>query len=142
MAVDTHLAVSDLANRAGVLACYPDRRPSLLEKASVIKDQNRIAVGRQFQHLCDSLTIERIGIPLHCGQQTLQVLFTRARNDGREGIAVLMRVVGQQPAQIPLKCGAVFSAPKQILERVQEVHQLGQRRARRPWQASGCAHAR
>jgi hypothetical protein len=95
VAVDRHLAVGSLAKRPGILARNPDRRASLFEKASVIRDQNRITLGRQFQHLFNSLAIERIGVPLHRCQQALELLLARTRNDRREGITVLVRVVSQ-----------------------------------------------
>jgi hypothetical protein len=102
----------------------PDRRASLFEKASVIKDHNRITLGRQFQHLLNSLAIERIGIPLHGCQQALELLLTRTRNYSREGITVLVRMVSQQAGQIALQRDAVFVTPKLALEWLQKVHQF------------------
>jgi hypothetical protein len=89
--VDTELAVGGLANRAGLLARHPDRRSSLVEKAGVIKDQHRIALDRQFQHLFDSLLIEGLGIPLHQRWQPLELLVVGAGDDGGERIAVLVQ---------------------------------------------------
>ena len=59
------LAVGDFANRAGILAADPDRGVALFEKARVIENQNRIALGWQGQHAFHALSIERSGIPLH-----------------------------------------------------------------------------
>jgi len=131
VAVDRDLAVGDLANRPSILARNPGRATSLLEKASVIKDQNRITLGRQFEHLFNALAIERIGVPLHRCQQALQLLFTRTRNYRRKGITVLVRVVSQQLRQIALQRCLAFPPAELNPKRLQEAGQLRQGRTGR-----------
>jgi hypothetical protein len=68
----------------------PDRVQALLAKAGVVHHQHTVAFGFQRAHLLDALPVQRLRVPGHLGQQTLELLLTRARHDRRQCVAVLI----------------------------------------------------
>ncbi len=81
----------------------------MLGKSRVIENQDGIALGRQ---VFSRLVIERVGVPLHRGEQLLELLFDRAGDDDRQYVIVRMRMVGQDPGQVVLQRPTAFASTK------------------------------
>ena len=100
MAVDSHLAIANLAQRAGVLPRHANGGLALLGEAGVVEDQGRIALGGQVPQILDALLVEIVVVPGHGREQALQGLFGGARDDSGNGVAVLVGMFGEHPGEV------------------------------------------
>ena len=137
MAVDGDLAVAGLAQGAGVLTRHPDGTLALLGKASVVEDQDGIALGRQLHQALDALAVEVVLVPDHSGEQALEALLRGSGDDGGDGIAVLVGVFGEQPGEVTLQGMPPLRTRKVDVERLKELGQFRQR-VRRSLRDTGC----
>jgi hypothetical protein len=124
MAVDRHLAIAHLAQRARVLAGHAHGVAPLLGKARLIKNEPAVPLGPQPAQDLDPRAIEPFFVPDHARQQVLQLLFGGARHDRGQGIAILAGVFRQQAAQIAGHGGAAALLSKVEVEVGQELGPL------------------
>src|SRR5271166_540108 len=126
VAVDGDLAVTFLAQGAGVLPGDAYRALALLGEAGVIEDQDAVSLAGQSEHLLDTLAVEVVLVPSRGGEQALELLFGAAGDARGDGIAVLVGQLGQQPSQVAIQGISPFAAREMHTERLQERGQLGQ----------------
>ena len=74
VAVDRDLAVANLTQGTGVLACDADGAATLLGEAGVVEDQDAIALGGQAEHVLDALPVEVVLVPVDGRQKALEAL--------------------------------------------------------------------
>lgn len=126
MAAHRDLAVARLAERAGVLALDAHRGTPLLGEAGVVDDEHRVALGAKVAHLAHALAVEVHVVPGHVGEQVLQRLLTRAGQHLGERVAVLSRVLGEEPGDVALERLRARPLDEVHLEGRQELGQLQQ----------------
>src|SRR4051794_7835044 len=68
----TDLAVLDAPRRAAVLACHAGRLRSLLQKAGLVDDQHRVAVGQRLDHVRATQIARGLFVPLHVREHPLR----------------------------------------------------------------------
>ena len=98
-----HLAVAHLAKGARVLPRDTHRVAAFLAKAGVIQEQLRVALGLELEQALDSLAVKISFLPGQIGQQIVQPLRMRYRDHARQGFAILIRVLVEQPGDIALQ---------------------------------------
>ena len=116
---------------------HPDGTLALLGKASVVEDQDGIALGRQLHQALDALAVEVVLVPDHSGEQALEALLRGSGDDGGDGIAVLVGVFGEQPGEVTLQGMPPLRTRKVDVERLKELGQFRQR-VRRSLRDTGC----
>src|SRR5271166_519220 len=136
VAVDRDLAVADLTQGTGVLACDADGAATLLGKAGVVEDQDAIALGGQAEHALDALPVEVVLVPVDGRQKALEALLGGPRDDLGDGVAVLVGVLGEQPGEVALQCLGSLAPVEVDTEGGEELGQLGQWSARGVWDSS------
>ena len=107
----------------------------MFAEAGIVEDRNGIAFRGEVAQV---LGAPRTGgsIPLHGGEQLLQVLLAGSGHDGGGRIAALARMIGQQAGQVALEDGAACSAAEEPQVGREE---LPERRQRGLWGKTGLA---
>jgi hypothetical protein len=129
VAVDGDLAVADLAQGARVLAGDADGSLALLGEAGVVDDQDAVALGGQPEQARDARAVEVVLVPGHGGEQALEALLGGAGDDLGEGVAVLVRVLGEQSGEVAFEGLRALAAREVDAEGGEELGQFGQRGA-------------
>jgi hypothetical protein len=82
------------------LARDADRALALFSETSVIEVNHAVPFSVQGTHHLNGLTIQVVLVPDHRGQQTLQALLGRIRDDGGKRVTILVGMFGQQAWEI------------------------------------------
>ena len=96
----------------------------MLGEPGVVEHQHPIPLGRQGGHHPDPLAVQVVVVPGHGCEQPLETLLGRAGDESGEGVAVLVRVLGQQAGAVPLQGGRPFPPSELNPERGEELGQL------------------
>ena len=136
VAVDRDLAVANLTQGTGVLACDADGAATLLGEAGVVEDQDAIALAGQAEHVLDALPVEVVLVPVDGRQKALEALLGGPRYDLGDGVAVLVGVLGEQPGEVAFQCLGSLAPVEVDTEGGEELGQLGQWSARGVWDSS------
>ena len=96
---DADLAVRNLACPTGVLPCHATRRLALLEKASLVDDEDRILICQMLDDIVAHDIAQGIGIPIPATKDRLLSPWTRIASRLRAHPAGLALLVAEQTFQ-------------------------------------------
>jgi hypothetical protein len=90
-----------------------------------------VPLDGQGEQALDAPAVQVVLVPGHGGQEALEALLGGAGDDLREGVAVLVRVLGEQAGEVAFQGLGSFAPLEVDAERCEELGQSGQRGAGR-----------